>query len=248
MSSLVPTAPVAHDVVDDVQLVARSPDDMQRAQQSLSAWVSQKIAILERDFDDATQNSRLAVSSKISPKVFDRQCDMLRRRIQFYEKIQQAVGAGYCIVPNFPVDIFAIRTTRKAPKRGESTYSLSRFEQHPMKLPAGAGEYQDNLPVVSSRVESRTDREGKEIQQRVYYPSDWPEEIDFPVSVVKPVVMSATTQAMALKCFDSLGIAGGRHQKGDPIVVGHIYDPRDRGFYRFVTFLIAWWVDTRDLD
>lgn len=247
METLVPTTPVVADVCDDLQLVARSPEDMQTAQRSLIIWVDQKISILNKDFDEASHNATLARKAGIKPDTFDRQCNIARRRVEYYEKIKAALDAGYCIVPNFPVDVFAIRTNRTTPKQGQSESRYAQFEQHPMKLPAGAGEYRDNLPVIDSHFVTRSKPSGEKYQQEVFYPTRWPDEIDFPVSVVKPIVMSATVQAMALKCFDSLGIAGGRHVKGDPIVVGHIYDPRSNYLDRFVTFLIAWWVDTKDL-
>jgi hypothetical protein len=77
--------------------------------------------------------------------------------------------------------------------------------------------------------------------------------VDFPVALATPAVLDATQAAMAKNIFDEIGgLPGRRSRKGDPIVVGRILRPTAAPITSWqlrpaVTFLIAWWVDTRQL-
>jgi hypothetical protein len=59
--------------------------------------------------------------------------------------------------------------------------------------------------------------------------------------------MSATAEAIALKIFDEIGSLPKRRRKGDPIVVGRICGGFGDADRKVITFLIAWYVDTREL-
>jgi len=165
------------------------------------------------------------------------------KRILYYEKIKAAVEAGYLIVPNFPIDVFAVRVQRhRQPKVTASYPESSKFDTKPELLPAGEGRYVDDR--LFTRDLSHTElREGKERRVGVYVSSDY-DTVDFPVVAVKPAILQATQRAMALNIFDQMGSV--QNESGrDPIVVGQLLDPRGNG--RRVTFFVAWWLDTASL-
>lgn len=71
-------------------------------------------------------------------------------------------------------------------------------------------------------------------------------ELEFPLAIAHPVVMDATSHAMALKIFDRIGIVPQSLRHGDPIVLGQII--RKQGWQtKTASFLIAWYLDVRTL-
>jgi hypothetical protein len=109
-------------------------------------------------------------------------------------------------------------------------------------IPAGEGEYKNPEPVVHQRNIGTADKPLKQ-----YFAKEW-QDIDFPFTTAKPQILSATARAMADKVFDEIGVLPGKRKREDPIVVGRIIDPRsDRYTKRFVTFLIAWFLETKTL-
>jgi hypothetical protein len=71
------------------------------------------------------------------------------------------------------------------------------------------------------------------------------EDVEFPMTLVKPQVLDATAKAMARKIFDQIGVLPNRRAKGDPILVGLIIPPHRR--HEPLTFFISWWLNTNDL-
>jgi hypothetical protein len=68
------------------------------------------------------------------------------KRVLYYEKIKAAVEAGYLIVPNFPIDVFAVRVKRAKQREATATYEY-RADYKTAKaelLPAGEGRYVDD--------------------------------------------------------------------------------------------------------
>lgn len=230
----------------ELQLVARQPEEMQRAQQQLITWFEQKIAACRREAADANDNLAIAQRSGWKLASFRRQAQLAGRRIAFYEKCKAAVEAGYALVPNFPVDVFAVRATKGKPKGEEKTWSAD-FPQKGEGAPRGAGEYVSDLPFVEHRIDQVADGQGGLRKVDRYWPSEFDEEIEYPLSIAQPAVMSATAEAMALKVFDEIGSLPERRRKGDPIVVGRICGNLGGAERKVITFLIAWYVDTREL-
>lgn len=242
--SMVSTETLA-DVTGDLCLVARTPDEMAAAQASLAEWFAQKKAIAERDADDLAQSVGIAVKANIKSDRLERQEKIARRRVEFYDKCRLAIEAGFCIVPNFPVDVFAIRTTKKNPRRDQSISQWDTHEQSTDSPAAGEGRNVSNLPVVYERNVEVFDAKTDEYKVQKHYFAKGFDEIEFPISISRPEVMSATQRALAEKVFDEIGCLPHGRQRGDPIVVGRIRDPR--WGERMVSFLIAWWIDTREL-
>lgn len=231
--------------VEDRTLVALSPADMAPAQRELSTWCDQKVAAVKTELRDLETNLELATEHGWKHTSVVTSINRAQKRVLFYEKIKAAVDAGYLIVPNFPVDVFAVRVQRAKPRETVSDSKWGGFRASAELLPAGEGRYVDESLVYrdESSVEKLPD--GKERLHKRYVMDSY-DDVDFPVVAVKPAVLAAAQRAMALKVFDEMGMvqnnASGR--RGDPIIVGRLRDPRGQ---RVVTFFVAWWLDTATL-
>jgi hypothetical protein len=229
---------------DDMTLVALTPTDMGPAQANLAAWCDRKIAALRLELADLEANLQLATEHGWKYETVAATLARTERRITYYEKMQAAVHAGYLLIPNLTADVFAVRVKRaKQPEQVHDNEWPSNFEAKAQVLPAGEGRYVDD--VVLHRDESFTETvDGKATRIRRYVSDDY-DNVDFPVALVKPSVLEATTRAMALKVFDQLGVVRNDYPGKDPIVVGILLDPR--GNRRRTTFFVAWWLDTASL-
>lgn len=229
---------------EDLRLVALTPADMVPAQANLAAWCDRKIAALRTELADLEANLQLATEHGWKYASVASTLSRTERRITYYEKLQVAVTAGYLLIPNLSVDVFAVRVKRaKQPEQVHDNRWPSNFTAKPQLLPPGEGRYVDD--VLLHRDESHVATvDGKEKLVRRYVSDDY-DEVDFPVTLVKPSVLEATTRAMALKVFDQIGVVRNDYPGKDPIVVGILLDPR--GNRRRTTFFVAWWLDTASL-
>jgi hypothetical protein len=126
--------------------------------------------------------------------------------------------------------------------------------QVPDAAPVGTGEY---VSPHAALLESTRKVEGKNFKgepEEVTEHTVWADEYlppDFPMKRVKPQILDATGKAMARKIFDEMGVLPARRsmtgrRQGDPIVTGRIV--RREGAREIgLTFLVSWWIDTRDL-
>lgn len=225
----------------NITVIARYPYQMEKCQKSLIEWCAQKIAQTQAEADDLLENLEIAKKNGWGTAAFVRHSRKAIQRVQFYDKIKLALEAGHCIVPNFPVDIIAIRTKKHKPEEQEDKDRWDRKEQSADVLPSGEGEYKSPLPVIFQRALPT----GKDGAAETYYFAKEFQDCDFPFTVAKPEILSATALAMMDKVFDEIGVLpGSKKRKADPIIVGRIIDPRSTYDKRFVTFLIAWFVDT----
>jgi hypothetical protein len=252
-SELVPTGSVAATniapLLGPAELVAMRPEDMQVAQSSLAEWFRAKLDLVRQEAHDAMRNLEIAVQSAFKADSFKRASYAADRRVQFYEKCLAAIEAGYAIVPDFPVDVLAIRVTREHPKWRSVTCWEKNYALHPEAAaiaPAGEGHYVNPQPYqTTSEQPKKKLSDGREIEQYRHTIGDYA-EVEFPVQVAQPAVMEATRAAMMLNLFDEIGCRPAR-RKPDPIVIGRIHKPWDRYRDNPVSFLIAWWIDTRQL-
>jgi hypothetical protein len=187
---------------------------------------------------------RIATERKWATAAYKRRISLLQRRRAFYEKIQQALEAGYVIVPNFEMNVFAIRTDASKPKQTTSTRSWEEFRQQPRMLAAGEGDYVNPLPEVFQKQVGQGEHTSV-----VYFPESF-EDVDFPIALAKPALMERTAEAMAMKVFDEIGVAvdaGSRiaRGKGDPIILGRIRNPRENR--PALTFFLAWYFDPTNI-
>lgn len=232
-----------------IQVMAMDPNQMQVAQSDLLGWFEGKAAAVRQEFDELEENLAIAKKNKWNTKTHQRQLTLAQGRVTFYEKIAAALRAGYHIIPNFPMDMIAIRTDRKRPLKKKNMYRFASFEQNPGKLPIGEGEYVSPFPFVEScQIEvEETNYRTKEmelVKKREYSASDF-DAVEFPLVMAKPQIMEATGQAISKMIFDSIGLMPQTQANRDPIIAGEIRDPRGTSQNPLrVTFLIAWYLDT----
>lgn len=227
---------------EDMVVLARNPEEMAKAQTQLVTWAARKVLIEEAAQAEAEQNLEHAKNTKLRTSGWRNQVTKARKRVTFYKKIQTALEEGYRIVPNFPVTVIATRTSKEKPKYQRETWEGSLNMVQYEALPQGEGRYVDPTPVARKTVEKTG--EGRTLTH--YTAEGLNEEIDFPFKVVKPQILSNLNKAMTLKLFDEIGVLPGT-RKGDPMVIGMI-NRRDSTYQETtVSFLITWWVDSRDL-
>jgi len=228
---------------NDVEVTAFTPDEMKQANSALILWCERKITEMKADASELLEAFKQAVEKKWKSSTLKRHSELALKRVTFYEKMKSALENGFYIVPNFPVTCFAIRTEKGKPFAMMDTQRWGNKEQHCQALPEGEGTYQNPFPVIMQR--DVTDEEQKAQGKKVfeYFADAW-KELEFPIQMSKPHIMDITSRAMGLKLFDDFGVLPGR-TKTDPIVVGRILDPRSNRYNRrFVTFIIAWHLDT----
>jgi hypothetical protein len=243
MSSDTPLTPrpVAHD------FVALSPAEMTTAHDGMRRWAESKVREMKAEVKEFQEEAAIARENKWRSGGFERHAKIAQSRLRFYQKIIDALNAGYIVVPNFAMTAFAIRTAAEAPRGGNETYtwSVPRFEQQAQPLPSGEGRYVNPVPSKETwQVQGAPDKEGKPTTHNLASPDDYVDVV-FPLAVAKPQIMAAAGQAMALKVFDEIGMTDEWHnsRRGDPIVLGRLLNPRRNS--PSVTFFIGWYFDAR---
>lgn len=237
-------------VVDDPMdftVIANSPKEMETAQRSLILWAARKIQMVKNEIEEAKNQFRLHQEKKWSTEGWRSQILKHEKRAEFYRKIKTALEAGYYIVPPFPVDVFAIRTKRKAPQPKHSRYS-DNHNQPAQILAIGEGRYVDPRPLLE-QYEDEEKRGDKLVPVAKYFATEF-QDVDFPFKLARAEIREMTDQAMALKVFDRMG-ALPRTRSPDPIIVGQILVPNkprwgwDGG--DAINFFVTWWLDTKTL-
>ncbi len=234
-------------------LMATNPEQMGKAQDGLILWAEKKILELKEELKDHEENLAIAKKRKIRTDPYKRYIAKTTKRIEFYEKIQGALKEGYCVVPDMDCDLFAVRTTRKTPDDKTHTsssggsyvprISLPNVESN--RPPMGVGEYVSVIPFSDQSKETTKNVKGETVITVNKWATDFNSEIDFPFTLAKPTILDLTTKAMALKIFDEIGVLP-RQRGADPVVVGRI-TVREGYQRKSYNFLIAWFLDTKDL-
>ncbi len=226
------------------QVVAYSPNELVAAQVTVRGWCAENIRRLLMQKHEAEQNIQVALDGRFNSKPFKAILRRCERRIDYYKKIGKAIKLGYMIVPNFDLDLFAVRTSKKKPRKEVLTYD--NFQQTGEILPEGDGRYVDVEPYTEHEMRDSTNYKNEPCRKKFYWPTAFDEEITFPATIIKPHIIKETQKAMGFKLFDQIGVARGRRIScGDPIVCGRFLD-RTRS-EKAVTFFIAWWLDQDDI-
>lgn len=242
--------------LQNVTITATSPKALPHLQENLIGWCRQKVAVCKREAREMAQAHKHAKERKWATSALAAAERRAKRVADFYEKALIALEAGYCLFPATEADLFSVRTGKNAPRwkqaidRWRAPNEL--FEVPPEFLPAGEGRYVSS----DARVQKTHEKEIKNAAgvvtevQKYFTRTGFNEEVAFPMMACKPELMEVTDRAMALKVFDEIGVLPAS-RKADPAVVGRIVDPIRRegyhGPYKRLTFLIAWFVNTRDL-
>jgi len=230
-------------VSDDIVVLARDPAEMNLAQKGLIAWMDRKVAGLKAELAEAEENLTTAKRMKVRTEGWRRVITRSKNRITYYEKARAALDEGYCIIPDLPVQLIAIRTTRKKPpKRWHQGGHWQVPEAKALTLPEGEGRYVDSSVEVVEREVAVKDKDYTQTESQAVEFLD----VDFPFKVVKPQILLGLEAAMKRKLFDEIGVLPATQRGADPILVGRI--KQKEGYNeRVMTFLIAWWIDTSDL-
>ncbi len=243
------SAPVVVVRGDELEVSAATPNEMAQSQDALIAWAKRKIAICDAEAKELRESYEMARIRKWKSDTLKRHAALADKRTDFYRKMRAALEAGYIIVPDFPVSVFAVRTDRPSP-RGVyvTTYdygyspNLNSLEQKPKPITAGEGEYQNPFPSVWRRGDKVSDK-----TTYMYHADKW-KELEFPINMAKPNIMQATDRAMMLKVFDDFGVLPNATKKVDPVIVGRIKVPSNAPYTdRTVSFIIAWHLNTATL-
>ncbi len=239
----------------DMQNIAVSTSDpaqVPHMQATLLAWCREKLARTKVETQELEESIRIAVENGFRRTAFENALHRSAKLEQYYEKIIQAMEAGYCIFPTTDVEVFAVRTARKKPSRDQR--DANSWDRDPAArgvapgiLPAGAGRNVDDEPVVFQswrwKTVTKPDKTTEEVHQKYFYSQKLNDEIALPLVIAKPEVLEATGRAMAIKIFDEIGILPVQ-QDTDPVIVGRIIHPVNK---KRVSFLVSWFVDSRDL-
>lgn len=236
-----------------VHLVARSPQEMAAAQEDLGAWLTAKVASVDQEVAELKAATETAMQNGWQHEALAKQLSKARQQHVYYMKLLQAVKSGYCIIPNFPIDVFAIRVTRSKPSALAASTKHSWgdpanliADEQPQILPVGEGRYVSPSQTVKRWNDPpQKDEKGNETIKRFAKPIDFA-DITFPLIAAQAEVMNATSQAMALQLFDAIGICPQSQPKGDPMIIGQIFLSRNR-LNRTASFIIAWHLDLRTL-
>lgn len=221
-------------------LVAFSPKELQTCQSTLSEWCDKKMGFIKDEIFELKENLAIAQKNKWRSSGIANAVRRLQKRVLFYEKIKAAIAAGYLVVPDFPIDVFAIRTAREYPLTKYESQYKDQNKQEPQMLPVGDGEYKNPFPSN----ESVQRKEGEKWVTR--FRAGEFEDIDFPVQIAVPQVLNATSKAMSLKLFDEIGLVRPPSKRGDPIVVGTVIHKQGYSTKR-LNFFIGWWFNWNDL-
>lgn len=234
---------------ENFELSAQNPEEMVQCHHAAIAWAKRKIQIVEGEAEELRVAYEHARERKWKSDTLKRHHGLAAKRLEFYQKMLTAFESGYYIVPNFPVTLFAIRTDKPSPKRMWARlrwHGAKNFQQDAQVLPIGEGAYQNPQPVVCKGGYLKDDK-GSETW--AFEASAW-DTMEFPANMARIHVMEAATRAMDIKVFDEVGFLPSDHKRNpDPLLIGRIIDPRkvSYGPPRFVSFIIAWHIDTSTL-
>lgn len=173
----------------------------------------------------------------------------LERHLTFLDKVAGAIRAGYSIVPNFDLDLLAVRI------RQAGRYGWHRVNDRPTvgaeRLPIGEGEYVSPEPEFESWREDRLDASGKKIGTNVIFRSTKDAPVAVPFVLLKRELADALHAAMTERLFDEIGVVNDARtrKRADPVLVGRVLHPNVRpGDRRGLCFFIGWWFDRRVLE
>lgn len=244
-----PTSVLSLPKDDSLVVIASTPGQMANAQVQLAAWFEAKIELCRAELIEIEENLALAKSRKWQTKGWMTRVVKAKQAVEYYEKGKAAIEAGYCIVPDFPVDVIAIRTTLARPRSNtaESYHDQPRTRDQATNSPAlGTGKYVS--PQATERIDSydRTKSDGKTEKRYFANAVDFLPP-DFPYKMVKPKILEETNRAMALRIFDEIAVVSKPRRAPDPIVVGRITRKINTYHQKTLSFMVAWWLDVRDL-
>lgn len=228
------------------EVIALNLPQLDAAHSQMIAWAKAQQSQVSSELAEERASLAVAVKRKWATAPFKRRVSRLERRVEFFSKMEDALAAGFILIPNFDMDVFAIRTRAQTPAGGVRQGRFNNFLQPAQILPKGEGRYVDPNPFVHTEEAKVPDGKGGTKLEVHQWPSGIDEAITFPLAMARPMLMTKTGEAMALKVFDEIGIARDTQwrrtgTRGDPFLVGRIGNP-NRG-RAAVSFFIGWSFD-----
>jgi hypothetical protein len=251
-------------------LVATDPSEMKAAQGDLKTHLEQRLSVIEGEIlelnaalNEARRNgwNTAALTAARNRAVDDE---------TFYNKLLAAVEAGYTMIPDFPVDVFAVRRVKADSHQSntwdgyvlpEGTYLNSPVQ--PDCAMVGQGEFRNPSPRLQSYyVGTAKNRQGQDVDRyRVTRTGEPAGPIVFPHFSARHRVMQAAAKAIEQKFFDQIAVcrptvatAAGRTAQaastraGDPLIIGQVLRKRiGSAPQKCVSFIIAWHLNLNDL-
>jgi hypothetical protein len=237
----------------DMFIFAKNSVEMAKAQEQTIRGMEAKLALEETRKKDLETNLELAKKNKWRTETLKRHVGYAQNKVEFYEKILEALRAGYQIVPDMDVEVFAIRTSKKKPRENRESGAKNSWggpsvsDQKTDYSPTGEGEYvSPNRGTIQEEPWEGKDGEGKPRAMLTRYWTEF-DSPEFPFQLVKPAILEMTGDAMKRKIFDEMGILP-KSRGADPIVVGKIcMKPQSQYQRKSVSFMVAWFVDLEDI-
>lgn len=237
------------------QLVALDRPQLEAAQAKMIEWAKARRDQVDVDWDVENTSLDLAMQHGWLTAPFERRLSKLARQRTFYAKILQALEAGYAIVPNFQMNVFAVRTRWKAPRGSVRSGRYNRpetFAQGAELLEAGDGRYVNPIPDLVTDSYTEKDDKRQTVTKYQQWPGDEFNDVEFPIALAKPQLMTRVGEAMAIKLFDEIGVAVDTWDRsrsgagrGDPILLGRLLNPRTNR--PSVSFFLGWYFDPSKL-
>lgn len=242
-------------MVPSFHAVAVNATEMAESKSQIKLFLEEKVAEIGLELAEMTAALEVAILRKWAHLPLKNQVRRIGKRKLYYDKLLAAMNAGFVIVPNMAVDVFAIRRQDDDPswsydhgssKHGFNSASPTVADDKAQELAIGVGDYQS--PLVEFSETRRIEGEGENKIYHVTQKSEGFKDIEFPLAAAHPVVMNATNRAMVMKIFDRIGIVPQTHRRlrGDPIILGQIV-MRNGYTEKVASFLIAWHLDMRTL-
>jgi len=243
-------------IVPEVTLIAETPMQLEAAQPQLVEWVNFRLKECNIEVTDLTENLATAKKNHWNTAALGRALAKAVKSKNYYVKVLEALKAGYYLVPNFPGDVIAIRTTRKKPVPNDlvttSRFNTPNSRQNTSASPLGEGAWVGENAVQEETQKVLPPKEGFPNNANIEYHRYNSEftSVDFPFLLAKPQILKATERAMLFKCFDEITVLPGQNRHyGDPMIFGTI--KMDCGKYgtstKSLTFLITWFIELKDI-
>lgn len=227
-------------------LLATDPQGMAEAQGHLREWFHKKILSLGEDLHEVQAAVDKAKKNKWPMATLRNQLSRISREIVFYHKAQTAVEAGYFLIPNFPIDVFAVRKAKEIPPPNGGKNRWEEGVIKPEKLPQGEGKYVSGVATRSIvDVVKEVDSKGT-VTTHNWFENTELRDVSFPVVAMKAEVMMEMEKAFALKLFDDIGICPPT-RRPDPMIIGRIHAPKTGYTEKTMSFLICWFLDPKTL-
>ena len=239
---LIPSSPpFLHNMV----VLGRDKEEIAEGQGQLLQWFEAKVLELKGTVSDAEGNLATAEKNTWKLDPFKRQLRKARKELIFFEKGTEAIRAGYWLVPNFPLEIFAVRTSKKNPPPGWKRFEFdTRVASDGSAV--GEGKYVSPEPYLHTKNDKYQGKDGNTYNRTLYAADGHDEAPLFPFSLVKPEVLTATSVAKAKMIFDELGTMRQDVKGRDPVIAGRI-SMREGALAKTLTFLICWFIDSKAL-